>query len=446
MVALQILVLSVQVRILVSQHETANPLIFSGFCVKNLEAGTQTGQINSNDFSLHDVVMELCKEKKMHFFKPTAYVHYVPAKLHDRGTVWYISFYVTDPSTQKLKRQRIKLNHITPVRERRKASRQIIAHINEKLSLGWNPLVERTSVQSVKFFDAMDLFLKSKSKESEDNTMRAYRSHVKIMKDWLLGKGFDADSYACSFTHEVAVLYMNDVDSDDGLCAQTYNNKLRFYMILCNWMVEKGFISSNPFEGIKRKPKKLTKKTRRTLTQEELERLWSFLERENQGFHLICLFCYCCFLRPKEIVLLKCGDIDLKNQIVNVRSEIAKNDNDSQRTIPDAMVPYLRRLDMSNRDWYIFSGSKFEFLPGSEKIWSQRISDYWANVVRPACDFDSAVQFYSLKDTGITNMLGQGVPASFVKQQADHSSLSMTSVYLGKSSRAAEEIKRVGIL
>ena len=62
MVALQILVLSVQVRILVSQPNPPNPLIFSGFCFYEGGNGSKTGHENINDFSLYDAIMELCKE------------------------------------------------------------------------------------------------------------------------------------------------------------------------------------------------------------------------------------------------------------------------------------------------------------------------------------------------------------------------------------------------
>lgn len=71
-----------------------------------------------------------CAKKKMYFFKPTAYIHYVPAKLHDTGDVWYISYYVINPSTGKLKRMRLKLNHIKPVRERKKAAKAIMTSHN----------------------------------------------------------------------------------------------------------------------------------------------------------------------------------------------------------------------------------------------------------------------------------------------------------------------------
>ncbi len=443
-VALQILVLSVEVRILLSQRDPSKLLIDSNLEGFNDTNGTRSGH---ELFSLYDTIMGLCKEKKMHFFKPTAYIHYVPAKLHATGEVWYISYYATNPETGKLKRFRIKINHINPIKERKKAAKEIISNLNEKLSLGWNPMLEQSSHHGgIKAFDAMDAFLKAKEKESEDSTMRTYRSLVKIMKEWLLKNGFDKNSYANAFSKIVAIRFMDNTDEDRKLCAQTYNNRLRFYSIMCNWMVEKGYISSNPFASLKKKPKKLTHKTRRTFNPEELNRLWCFLENNNQGFLLVCLFCYCCLMRPKEIVLLKCGDIDLNRQIISVRGEIAKNDNDSQRTIPDTMMKYLSKVDLSHKEWYLFSGSKYEFVPGATKIWSQRISDYWFEKVRPACGFGNDLQFYSLKDTGITNMLGQGIPASFVKQQADHSSLAMTSVYLGKSAKANEELKKVDII
>lgn len=407
------------------------------------QTGTQTGH---EQISLHEALMELCKEKKMRFFKPTAYIDYVPAKLHDKGDPWYISYYIKDPDTKKKRRYRIKLNHIKPISERRKAARGIIADINEKLSLGWTPSYEECAPESaVKAFDLMDTFLKAKEKESEVNTMKSYRSYVKILKTWLLKKGFDPESYINAFTRLTATRFMNSVDENEKICAQTYNNYLRFYIIMFNWMKEKQYIADNPFDGIKRKSKKLTKKVRRTLTHEELEKLWTFLDKENKGFKLAAMLCYMCLMRPKEIVLLKCGDIDMERHVIHVRGEIAKNDNDSDRTIPDKLMQLLQEFDLSHPDWFLLSGKMFEFTPGPKQIWSQRITGYWDKHVRPACGFAREQQFYSLKDSGITNMISQGIPVSFVKEQADHSSLAMTSIYLGKSSEANQALRKLDL-
>ena len=40
-------------------------------------------------------------------------------------------------------------------------------------------------------------------------------------------------------------------------------------------------------------------------------------------------------------------------------------------------------------------------------------------------------------------MLGNGVPISFVQQQADHSSVAMTAIYVGKIQKANEQLKKV---
>jgi Phage integrase family. len=53
--------------------------------------------------------------------------------------------------------------------------------------------------------------------------------------------------------------------------------------------------------------------------------------------------------------------------------------------------------------------------------------------MRDSLKMPAAYQFYSLKDTGITEMLEAGVPAKFVKELADHHSLEMTEKYTHRS-------------
>lgn len=70
----------------------------------------------------------------------------------------------------------------------------------------------------------------------------------------------------------------------------------------------------------------------------------------------------------------------------------------------------------------------FNFSAGPKMTYSRKLANYWARDIRDACGFGSELQFYSLKDTGITRMLSEGVPVNLVQQQADHSSLAMTSI------------------
>ena len=431
------------VRIPHSPLESSNELKISKLDDFSLTTGTQPGQYES---SLYSAIVELCKEKKMSYFKPTPYIDYLPAKFAE-GKESYVYFSVKDPRTGRMKRIKNKLNHIKSLKERRSSAKKIIAHYNEQLSLGWNPLLEKAApLGASRLHDVMDSFLRIKSKETEENSMRSYRSYIKTLKTWLQESRYPDDMLVCSFTHSIALDFMNDVDDDDRISPRTYNNYRAFYVLLWNWMKDKGYSSANPFVDIKKKAKRLTKKIRRPLADDEINRLVEFLSQENVNYLAACLLCYCCFLRPKEICSLYCRDIDLEKQLVRVDEGIAKNDNSSFRTIPDVIVPYLRRLRLLRPDQFVFSDPK-TFEPGSKKMCSREIARYWNDVVRSGCNFPMDVQFYSLKDTGISNMAESGIPLTFVQRQADHSSVAVTEIYISHSEgRAQEEIKEVDIL
>lgn len=383
----------------------------------------------------------------MSFFKPTPYIEYTPPKL-TQGKIWYITYYVQDPKTMRLKRMRIKVNRGDTLRERKAMAKAIMGRLSEKLAMGWNPLVEKFAPKAYKkLFEAFDAFLDAKRRELEANSLRSYMSFIKTIREWLQVHGCDENTYACGFTGSMAIDFMESIESNPKISPRTYNNYLIFCRVLFDWMVEREYVSENPFTSIRRKPKKLTKKKRRILSDAELSRLWEYLERENQEYLVICMLCYCCLMRPKEISMLKCSDIRLDSQTVLVRGEIAKNDNTSSRTIPDAMMQYVHRLDLSNPKLFLFGNhSHFDFSPGKTAVPERKIATFWNRCVREECGFPMEVMFYSLKDTGITNMAAAGVPVSFIQQQADHSSLAMTSIYCQRSGKATEELKGVDIL
>lgn len=410
--------------------------------------GTNTGHsLSPPDDNLYRVLSELCGRKKMSFFKPTPYIEYTPPKL-TQGKIWYITYYVQDPKTMRLKRLRVKVNRGDTLRERKAMAKAIMGRLSEKLAMGWNPLVEKFAPKAYKkLFEAFYAFLDAKRRELEANSLRSYMSFIKTIREWLQAHGCDENTYACGFTGSMAIDFMESIESNPKISPRTYNNYLIFCRVLFDWMVEREYVSENPFTSIRRKPKKLTKKKRRILSDAELSRLWEYLERENQEYLVICMLCYCCLMRPKEISMLKCSDIRLDSQTVLVRGEIAKNDNTSSRTIPDVMMQYVHRLDLSNPKLFLFGNhSHFDFSPGKTAVPERKIATFWNRCVREECGFPMEVMFYSLKDTGITNMAAAGIPVSFIQQQADHSSLAMTSIYCQRSGKATEELKGVDIL
>lgn len=368
-------------------------------------------------------------------------LNFIPPRL-TKGKEWYVSFYCVYPATGKLRRVRIKLNRIKSLSQRNAVAKRLISEISVKQLSGWNYFVEAEAPKSYHFlFDVLDTFINVHEKELEKHSIRCYKSYVKILKNYLIKEGYTNQMYVSSFDRRIASDMMIEIKAGE-YSLRTYNNYLQFFTSLFNWMHEFNYVSINPFSHIKKIPKKRLVKTRQTLTEVHRAQLKRFLlEKEgNNNYYVMCMLCYYCFLRPNEICQLKVKDIDLERQLVYVSEDIAKNDNDSYRTIPDVMMPYVKNLKLDCQpDQFLFSIDKqWEFVPGEKKAEGRDTAKYWA-YIRKSLNWPMSLQFYSLKDTGITNMLADGVATNFVQEQADHSSLSMTSIYVAKKSSAAQE-------
>lgn len=411
--------------------------------------GTRTGHLFSLQDSLWPAISEFCKEKKIMFALPTPYIDFIPPKYYP-GKECYVAYYVKSPDSGKMKRFKIKLNHIQPAKERKSVALRIISYYTERLSLGWSPFYCAPQQASSKtLFEVLDAFEKAKSKEMEKQSLASYRSYLRIFRRWLENNGYTERALIVSATRDMARTFLDYLDDRDDVSAATYNNYLSFMVTLFGWVQRRGYLATNIFEGFDRKPKKLTAKKRILFDRDELDRLFNWLRKENPQYLAICYLCYCCFMRPKEISLLKCSDINLQEQTVRVRAEIAKNDNESFRTIPDAAMDVIRGLNLSNPGLYVFGhcpGRARDFSPGKTPTTNKKIYHYWEKFVQPALKFRKGITFYSLKDTGITRTLSEGLPVNLVQQQADHSSVAITAVYVGKTAAANQEIRKIDII
>ena len=388
------------------------------------------------------------EEKKMfpiQTYRPR--IEYMPARL-TRGKIWYISFYAYDPSIDALRRCRVKVNRIKDKNERRLAAVSLMREINLRLHQGWSPFITDDTRSHHLLFEVLDKFLKVKSRSIEPGSMRSYMSFVSTFKKWMLSSGYNERVQVRSFDRTMASAFMMDIDENPRIALRTYNNYVAFGRALSNWMMEFNYIPRNPFDHIKKKDtRKAPKKSRRTLTDGEKKQLFDFLiSNEKYEYLAMCLLCYYCLMRDKEIVSLKVGDIDIKRQLVRVDESIAKNDHTSWRTIPDAMLPWLQKLDLNApKDYYLFSyAGNYIFSPGRVRTCERKVAKYWSDIIRPALGWGLDLKFYSLKDTGITDMASAGVPLNLVKEQADHSSLEMTNIYMGDSGgKAHEQIRHI---
>ncbi len=359
--------------------------------------------------------------------KNQIFIDYIPAQISN-GKICRIYYYAKNPGTQKLERFVIKCNRMKSKSENLRLAKKICAEVNDNLREGWNPFYERmTSGEWVSLQLGIEKFIASKEKELRADSMRSYRSVVLFFLQWLKNNNLEKTAIV-AFTRRHAERFLLLISNKDGVSSRTYNNYLRMLRTLFNHFIERDYIKENPFD--KFTMKRIDEKMRETIPVEDRAKIKDYFMKNNVPFYYIMLLCYRCLIRPKEILMLKIKYVDFKNKMLKIPASVAKNHNERTIALHDDMVDFLLPYKDLNGELYIFSTN---YMPGKKLLNTRDSGRTWANM-RKDLNMPPQYQFYSLKDTGITEMLESGVPAKLVKELADHHSLEMTEKYTHKSS------------
>lgn len=366
------------------------------------------------------------------------YANYVPAQV-SVGKITRIYYYAINPISEKLERVVVKCNRIKNKTERLKYARTIADNINARLRDGWNPFVDRLgSDEYVSLAAGVEQFLNEKSKELRKDSMRSYRSYCEAFMQWLRANKYE-NGYICVFNENYARKYMDSLSADPKIGARTYNNSLKFQRSLFFWFISKHYADINPFQDLK--TKRVDEKQRQALPPEVKQQIKHYVEKYGMTeWNVVMQLCYRCFIRPKEIMMLKVQNVDTKEWLITIPADVAKNHHERVVAIPDSLRPFFAGLVDVPKTNYIFSTG---YKPGKVLKDTRDVGKTWAEM-RDELGFDKCYTFYSLKDTGITEMLDAGVPAKLVKELADHHSLEMTEKYTHRAS--AKEVLKYDVL
>lgn len=345
------------------------------------------------------------------------FVDFKPAKL-SKGETWYIYYYVKNPFIDnKLERKRIKLNHIKSKKERLKYAELMITEINQKLFNGYNPFLDDADIKPIYIQEAIDNFIKN-HKHLRKDSIRSYKSICKIFSEHLKNRRL-LRLKCYEFTESDAKRFILSLEVSNT----TQNNYLRFMRTLFNWFIEQKYTDSNPFSKIK--TKKQDPKYRTTIPNEIKEKIKDYLSKNDFSFYIFCQFTYKLLLRPSESFKLKISDIDFEEKMIMLPAASAKDHDNRIIYVPKDIWEYLETLKKMPKNLYIFSNN---YIPGDKQKNTRDSGRSWANL-RKKLKLSDTYTFYSLKDTGITELLESGVPATIVQQMAGHSSLEMTEKY-----------------
>lgn len=369
-----------------------------------------------------------------------------PAQLC-RGKEWYVYYYVMNPTSLKMERFRIKINRIQTKRERTKYAEALISEINQKLYSGWNPFSKNIQPQklvpvqveiqqevkplesaavnnSISIVKAMQRFFSIKELELRPDSVRSYKSYITTFTNYLKEKNLSEITIK-EWTKSMANEYLEFTYVSKNLTNKTFNNYRTFYRILWNWFKDQEYTDSNPYEAIKTKTQ--NEKNRIVVKSQLREQIKEHLELNDPQFLRVCMMVFHCLIRPKEIANLKPRDFSLKNQTIFLSGQFTKNKKDRICTIPNVLMPIFADWDFNKakNDEYIFGK---DFKPGQVPVCARRFTKKW-DKVREALELGPEIKLYSLRDSGIIQMLNDGISPEEVMKQADHYSLDHTTIY-----------------
>ncbi len=294
-----------------------------------------------------------------------------------------------------------------------------------------------------RFDDVCDQYKRYLAKQVESNSMRqesvtSYLSYLRVMTNWIAEHRKNV-YYAYQFDKRLVDNFLDYVYLDKDNSVQTRNNYLSWIKVFSHYLLQKSYIESDPTAGIPSIRKKDKSKNRDVIPDGVLKSIREYLEKNNPHFLLACYLLHYLFVRPHELALLRIQDFNLHDKTLFIHWEVAKNWNDAVVTLPMHVINLMLDLDVfkSPGCYYLFSEG---FRPGPSFKSEKGFRDYWTRTLRKSLGFSDRYKFYSLKDTGITNMLRANTDVLSVRDQARHSSILITDMYTPKDIKKANEL------
>lgn len=341
----------------------------------------------------------------------------------------HVVYAVFNPSTQKYMRHRVKLNKYRHNYKRKvdfmRFAEGIANQINIKLAGGWSPLGETHNARFyMSLADVVELYLKDRKEEVRHATYVSYSSTCSILKEWV-----KANLYNCQiidFNKVHALEFLQYVREIRGVSNRTYNNYLKQLRLFFEWAIGHCYCKEDPFKHIKTRKKEIKK--RQIISLEQRTIIFNYLRDRDPAFLIFIELVYFALMRPTEIRRCLVKQIHLDEHYIEIPEEQAKCWKVHHAPLSDELVERIREYLNTNphtENSHLFSTG---FRPGHKPIGSKSVQLRWTDM-RKELELPEEYVIYSLRDSGIVDMLHAGVDTLTVMQAAGHHDLSITSIY-----------------
>lgn len=356
----------------------------------------------------------------------------------------HIEYYVYNPVTMKMERQRIRLEKLSHQFKNRSQYKQMVMqlmmNLTGKLAGGWTPYGENQNVaEYTPINKAIEAYIADKSRDLRKASMVSYISVAKIFVEWLTTQNIH-EMASHLLNQRTCQRFMDELRDRPKFNNNTYNTYLKKYRACFAWMVDRGYCKENPFEKIKTLKKQ--EKIRQLIPVDAREIVINHVRTsKHPNYEIVMHLIFTSLIRPSEIERLQVRDVDLKNKCIHIPANKAKTHKDRDAALSDTciamLIPLLSKPGILPT-WYLIN-SNYEC--GPEPCYHGMFKKHWMKI-RKECGLPDEMQLYSLKDSGITEMLEAGVSINQVKEAAGHADISTTNKYIGKDTEKMIEAVR----
>lgn len=355
-------------------------------------------------------------------------------RLTDPGRQEYEVFFTYYGPDKKKQVYRYKkgINSLKP-RERKA---QADAHADvlwEALHKGWNPLTDANSPfkedykrKQMNFTQALDYCLSVKKKDLSIASAYGYSSCCTLIKKAAIKSGYTDTNINLVERRDIRLILAMAKEMNNWTPG-TRNHFMGVLKALMGVLIDEEIIKHNPVKEIKKEPAPKGRGYVR-LTDDEQDRIYVHLLNEAPFYLEFLTFIYTAGIRPKEILLIKISDIDLKKRKIAIRPEVAKTNAFRLIPVTDDMLEILNSREVAKLppDWYLFSKKKFA--PGPKTYNRQTATNWWAYYIIKGLGINC--KMYGLKHKGGDDKYRAGVSVKAIQGLFGHTSEKMTIKYL----------------
>lgn len=349
---------------------------------------------------------------------------------------WIISyrFYCEEYPKGKLIQFRAP-NREKDVKKRQHLTEMLIKYTLDQLYEGMNPVKkssiekkDNTSLSGALYFALDKIKVLPETKSDIKFTLEKFLKSAKSLE-------LDTDIKEITRKH-IRQILDHVAETSPKFTDNTFNHYRKYLNILFSELVEFEIVGANPVKDIKKR--KIARKLRPVLTSEQRKAIDEHLKKYPSFRRFLHIF-YHSGSRVRELMRLKCKDVDLKKQEFTVTIKKGQVNRQEKKPIKDIALPFWKEIDLSNPDNFVFS----EGLNAGEKpIRPDQINKRWTRLVMESLKITAT--FYSLKHLHSDEMAKElGLQAS--KAINSHESEHITKLYAqGEKERERERIKKLG--